>query len=266
MYDKIAPILTYFTRIGFLVESTNTVVKTESQNELLWLYNAARRSLNLKEIDRASLHNKLKTASPVFRRHLLVSLGLDELGFGPSLWDKSAQNILTDVKLAIEGGLLSILSSNNTTPSLMSITEFKPQGIKKIDPLSRVHTKLEIEQIVVAEEAGLNISVNLPFSGFVRVLALEEGDVVGLNEEIGLPTERLDLGVYEELNVIELTKTVPRTTIFTLASHSPEISHWPADLSPKSAIDVKTAADLARNFVAMDPQDRACRVISVLTV
>ncbi len=85
MYDRIAPVLAYFTRINFFVDAIKTNVKTESQGELLWLFNEGRKSLNKGPIDRGNLHHRLKAASPASKRDLLYCLGLDELGFGPSI-------------------------------------------------------------------------------------------------------------------------------------------------------------------------------------
>lgn len=266
MYEKIAPVLNYFTRIEYHIASTNRQVKTESKSELLWLYNSARQTLNMSDIDAAGLHNKLKRPSLAFKRHLVYALGLDELGFGPSLWEASSQSILNQIKIAIDGGLVQSLAKQPTQEHLITVLNSIEQGIASNDPLKASATTLAIDQAMVLEEDGLKVGLNLPYASQVRILAIEDGEVLGLNEELDLPLDIIDAGVYDSLRPIALTKTIPKSVVVAIASKQQSLHRWPTNSRQEEKLCTHLAHQLFDEFMAISPIDRAIKMISVVTV
>ncbi len=160
------------------------------------------------------------------------------------------------MKSAIEGGLLSILSGHTTIPKLVSVENTKSMGLAKLDPHAGIRTRLSIEKIIIPEEAGLTVSVHLPISAQLRLLWMEEGYVVGLNDELGIPHGTMAAGEYRDLPSVELTPTIPGASLIALAAEDFDFSNWPTALDADGAIDPFSAAKLARSFLSVDPRVR----------
>lgn len=161
-----------------------------------------------------------------FLNELTHSLGLTDLGFDETIWARERSAILAAVTAALEGGVLATVLRNDRVASLFEMFPRVPMGFD-FDRASPEPTLFDLipEFTVVAGES-IATRANMQFPGYLRVIAGVEQEFIGMNEFLGIPSDRIETGSHDYAEA-PTSAHVARTVVYAFASPEPVFGDWP---------------------------------------
>lgn len=266
MWNKVEKALDLLMDRGYRVDRTDLVIKNSTKKQLVSLLTIARTHLKKGEETYGNLNRKLKNPTHSFLKELHFALGLDELGLEVKVWFLPIELLLKEIRSALDGGVISFAAKMPQDPDLLKILPSKEMGLKINDASQRLHSFFEMPSASIPVGNDLRISVTMPFAGYVRIVAYEDGDFFGLNKNMGLNHSHLQQGEYHELSTLEITPRIPRTIILGFACKFDVFDDWPKSNAPACYRNTSAMMDLLRQYDTVSPNMKSQKISSFITV
>jgi|GEM_PF-4233927 hypothetical protein len=270
--SEVRDVLVVLKEYDYVVTATDSVVKGPNLKLICELVNALRRKRNhggsLYESNLSMWMKNPEAAPPEFLNELTVGIGMTELGFDESIWDQDNADILRDVRAALTGGVMATVLRGKLTPSLFELIPPICQGFafEEVDqPIFRYKTLPPIPEFVVGSGALLAAKANLPFDGYLRVYACQDGVFIALNHFLEIPTHQLDAGAHAFRENAPTNSQSARTLVYAFASPNEALSHWPVSHLKKNRLPQVKFQKLVNDFYAAIAYTKASNVQSFLT-
>ena len=266
--EKVSAALDALSARDHFVEKTGVRIDSNSRQMLCDLLNAwrSKRRINVKMyLSNLSTYLNHPDQSPLgFLAEMTNALGLGDLGFDETLWDLAKDEIVEQIHTALEGGILSRVLLRPVDDSLFKLYQPITKGIdfsEKYLSFPKLHSYPEIS---VSAGDPLHTSATMPFDGSLRIIALENGEFIGMNAYLNIPSGRLDLGKHE-FGQIKTSVHVARTIVFAFASPHFAFSRWPMHHERSTRLTQGVFLGLVRSFFEMSDNERSSSVQSFVT-
>jgi len=161
-----------------------------------------------------------------FLNELTHSLGLSDLGFDETIWARERAVLLATVTTALSGGVLATVLQNDRVASLFEMFPRVPMGFdfNRETPEPALFDQIPEFTVVAGESIGTR--ANMQFPGYLRVVAGVENEFIGMNEFLGIPTDRIEIGSHDYAEA-PTSAHVARTVVYAFASDEPVFEDWP---------------------------------------
>jgi len=268
--DKAIQVLRLLSEHGYLVPSTGVLVANANRKTLVDLINAyrAKRKMSGRMYlpNLSTWLNHPEEAPWTFLPELTDSLGLDSLGLDESIWKFSESEITGLIKDAIHGGVVARIRRHNLNPALFKVLSTTPvqKGINFSDTPFQIPQFHPCSEITVVSGDILQTRGVMPFNGFLRVVACENGEFIGLNNFLKISCDMLKSGQHM-FGDIQTSAQVARTFIFAFASAEPCFVGWPIRHERKSRLSNGSFLQLVDSFFSAHRDELSCSIQSFVT-
>lgn len=226
-------------------------LRDATQAELVTLLNVQRAQMgNPAQVYGPGLSSQLRQAAKGHHLPILdeisEALGLHQFGLDASLWFRPIPEIKNLIRAALKGGVFATINEMVLDETLFSLSGKIKLGLAD---LAGAHTPVfdfPETRIPVGHDVALRL--NMPFDGYVRVLASERGNFFCLNDRLGLETTKIKEGTMD-LPELETSSHVSRTTFMVLAATEDAFDVWPEHLDTTSPMKDGELLSLLENFV-----------------
>jgi hypothetical protein len=268
--DKTIRVLGLLSEHGYLVPLTGVLVANANRKTLVDLINAyrAKRKMSGRMYlpNLSTWLNHPEEAPWTFLPELTDSLGLDSLGFDESIWKFSESEIVKLIKDAIDGGVIARILRHNLNPTLFKVlsTTRVQKGINFSDSPFQIPKFHLCSEITVVSGDILRTRGVMPFNGFLRVVACENGEFIGLNDFLKISCDMIKSGQHM-FGDIPTSAQVARTFIFAFASSEPCFIGWPVRHERKSRLSNGSFLQLVDSVFSARCDELSCSVQSFVT-
>jgi hypothetical protein len=268
LQKKVTTALGVLRELDFFVPRTAIRIDGNSQEFLLSLINAWRRKQRIiVQMYPAGLSNNLRypdRASLNFLSELTNAMGLTDLGFDEMIWEKDTDEIINLIKLAIDGGALTTVLAHPVDPALFRIRPRIAMGFDFADTPFSLSRFPNIPEFTVAAGELIDTESVMRFDGYLRVIASADGEFIGLNTFMNIPTSKIPISrnVYRS---VPTSSKVARTIVFAFASSEEHFKDWPTHHEKASRLTHGTFLQLVNNFFELHENARYSNVQSFVT-
>lgn len=197
------------------------------------------------------------------------ALKLDALGIDLSTWDTCSEEpdrLRQEIRSRRDGDPVELLKPFIVPNSFLGLQH--AGGFMGLRPGVRKKEDVERPGIVVLPGQTLEMTVELPIDGFLKVVCREGGEFFSLDEHFGLTRRRFKR--HETVRIDQVIDVEPsyfgETVFIGLASTDPFDANWPRGHGAQDTVSRETCADLMRAFLARPDQTRQACVYSIWTV
>lgn len=208
--------------------------------------------------------NGKKPLPKTFLDDLTNSLGLIELGFDQTIWFEPLDDLVDQVKLALEGGVVSTVFNHGNSHSLLILNPAVEMGIHFKKRRKRLKGLPPIPEVVVRSGSVIETALHLAKKSYVRVIACEEGEFIGMNEILNIPRDQVPDGK-RPCGPIPVLKGVSFTLIYAFATTQPHFRGWPVDEQEGTSLSHGQFLKLVKNFYALPESERVSSVQAFIT-
>lgn len=239
----------------YVSPQTEIRIQGHSQKTLLFLINDLRRrrgiATNMYASNLSTFLNYPNKAPPPFLEELTTSMGLVDLGFDETIWDDELPIILQNIRDAIAGGAMATVLKHGNNTSLFQIYQKMEKGILYPESRPLLTILPSIPEFTVEAGSTIQTVAHLPFPGFLRILACEEGEFIGLNRLLEISNGIIPIGKHKCAD-LDTTYWTARTIIYAFASTEPCFQNWPTTHQKAHRLKQGSILRLLNNFFS-DP-------------
>ncbi|WP_158932672.1 pentapeptide repeat-containing protein [Acidisphaera sp. S103] len=200
-----------------------------------------------------------------FLEELTSALGLTELGFDASVWHAPGDVLASNIRVAIGTPVLRQVLAHPQSDSLFHMQAFTPRGHGFSYVTERQVRTHKMPEIVASVGGTLETQSAMPFSGYLRVLAHEDGQYIGLNRYLQIPNGAMSLGLYI-FGGLQLDHRRTRSLVFAFACTEPCFDEWPIDHVKSARLTEHRFLQLVSGFFHGRFMGRSVCVKSIATV
>ena len=265
---KVDLVLEFLHRQHYVVQRLDMPVDGEGRKILAGLIDELRRlRRNPTKMHESNLSTYLRhpNRAPLgFLAEVTVALGLDYLGFDEKFWYTPIDRLLDVLQLAFTGGVLSTVMGRQLNPHLLEVHPPTDLGLDLYPGERGPHLIPNIPEVVVKVGEALATHSTMPFDGYLRVVAFENGEYIGLNRFLGVPDKLLRLGRYE-FNNLPTNGYIARTILFAFATTDFCFHRWPQGHHKMERIGEGGFLELVSELYELEAEDRSVCVKSIVT-
>ncbi len=266
MWEKIEAVLNHLWKSEYINPVTGQASGPASKAYLVSILNEGALHLKAGNQTPSNVNQKMARPTRKFLHMLNFSLGLDDLGVSTDIWrTEDPVQICNYIKRLQNGSPLRMAAKLTQHRELITLGASQRLGLEMNEDRTRLEQFFKSPEIVIQSGMELQIEVALPFEGFVRIIAYEEGEFFGLNLALGLDAGLLPASEYSKLEQLPLSETVPRTAIMAFASHHDMFEGWPLDNNSTGYRTTQQMLELIGAYSEIPENQRAQRITSFLT-
>jgi hypothetical protein len=268
LQKKVTTVLGVLRDLEFFVPRTGIRVDGNTQAFLLSLINAWRRKQRIiVEMHPPALTNSLRRPdrAPLnFLAEITNAMGLTDLGFDEQIWQKDVGEIVDLIKQAIDGGALTKVLAHPIDPSLFRMRPHIRMGFDFGETPFKLTRFPDIPEFTVSAGELIDTESVMRFDGYLRVVASADGEFIGLNRFLNIPTDKIPVSRNLHRSVPTSSK-IARTIVFAFASSREHFKEWPTHHEKAARLTHGSFLDLVNRFFELDENVRYSNVQSFVT-
>jgi len=268
---KVTEVLDLLTRQNFVSAGAGLQIDGSSRKTVTHLLNEYRRRRRIGgQIYTSNLATYLghpEEAPLRFLAELTEAIGLAELGFDETIWEKDLDTILQAVSTAVAGGALITVLRNKPWARLFELHPRRAMGFALDEAETPLGLYADLPEFTVVAGDHIAAKANMKFPGLLRVCASFEGVVVGLNAFLNIPAGALPHGP-REFGYGATSPGVARTIVYAFACDEADkaiFDDWPLDHLKSNRLTQGEFLHRICRFFELPSDKRASNVQSFLT-